>query len=409
MTATHPEAVSLYIPCRNAESHLEGTLESVFSQSYPIAEVIAIDDGSTDQTAKILGSHPVQVIRHPKALGITQARNTALEQVRGDYVASVDADVILEPDWLEKIMGNFSEGLVGGVGGRIVEKNTQTLIGQWILAHRNPDKGKCKGNPPALPTAAVIYRRKALLEIGGFNDDKRYDHSDLDASMRVVMIGYRLIYEPEAICHHHFQGGVRALFDGVWRFKKDAYINCGLFTNGFGLRRKIKINLGEFYQMAMDDFHEGRHSILPLSIIGALRHSLMDIRLFCQLHPANGKLSDAHTFMALNLGLQYIFSQKETISRSLAAEILKDVVDICMDSEIQNSPPEFRENAGDQELLARIKDRFPLADLQRVSDWLVMILGFLNSFPAEIWENMNRLTEEKGRMSGEELGISTQR
>jgi glycosyltransferase involved in cell wall biosynthesis len=401
--------VSLYIPCRNAADHLEQTMESVFSQNYPILEVIAIDDGSTDNTRKLLESLPVRVIHHPKSLGITKTRNTALEHVKGEFVASVDADVILEADWLEKIMVNFSEGWVGGVGGRLIETNTRSLVGQWVVAHRDPDRGEEKRIPPALPTSAVVYRRKALLEIGGFNDDRRYDHSDLDASMRVVMIGYRLVYEPSAVCYHHFRGDIRGLFDGMWRFKKNAYINCGLFANDLGLRRKIEINLGEFYQMLMHDFHAGRNDILHLDVIGALRYSLMDIHLYSQLHPENGKRSDVDTFAALKLGLQYLFKQKEGISLPLMTDILDNILDIPMGSEMEKNSPEPSQDTGGQELAVEIKKRFPQADLNRVSNWLVMFSGFINSFPSEILEAVNRLSKEKGMIIGQETGNQTQR
>ena len=112
---TTPARVSLYVPCLNGEKHIKRTLESVFSQTYPISQILVVDDGSTDQTPRILEPLPVEVIRHPENLGITRTRNTALENVREQFVASVDADVVLEPDWLEKIMRNFTEGSIGGV------------------------------------------------------------------------------------------------------------------------------------------------------------------------------------------------------------------------------------------------------------------------------------------------------
>jgi len=395
--STHTGKVSLYIPCRNAEKHLEKTLRSVFSQTHPLLEVIAVDDGSEDRTGEILESYGVRVVRHQEPMGITRARNTALHHARGEFLASVDADVVLEPDWLEKIMTNFSEGFVGGVGGRIVERNVDSLVGRWILAHRNPDKGETKLVPPALPTTAVVYRRKTLLEIGGFNDDKRYDHSDLDASMRAVMIGYRLVYEPEATCYHYFQGDIRRLFDGMWRFKKDAYVNCGLFVNPFGLRRKVEINLGEFYQMLMDDFGAGRRTIMPLDIIGALRHSLMDIRLYCRLHPDHIRGLEGDTFGALKLGLRYILEQKEAVSGPLAADILREIWDISVDSAREGALSESAGGNGNVGLSGFLRARFPRADLERVSEWLTMFLGFLNSFPDEIWESMNRPAEQAGR------------
>jgi len=71
-----------------------------------------------------------------------------------------------------------------------------------------------------LPETSVVYRKRALLEIGGLNDDERYDYSALDASMRVKAFGYDLVHEPEALCYHHFSGGLVSLFYGHCRFKK---------------------------------------------------------------------------------------------------------------------------------------------------------------------------------------------
>ena len=400
--------VTLYVPCLNAERHIKSTLESVFSQTYPISQVLVVDDGSIDQTAKIIESFPIEIIHHPKTLGITKTRNTALENAREEFVASVDADVILEPDWLEKIMSNFSHiAALGGIGGRIIETNTDPTLGQWISVHRNPDGGEKKKNPPCLPTSAVVYRKMALLEIGGFNDDKRYDHSDLDASMRVVQIGYVLGYEPGAVCYHHFQGDIRSLFDGLWRFKKDAFVNCGLFANRFGLQRKIKINLSEFCQKAFDDFNGGRHALVHLDVIGALRHSLMDIRLYRELHPEEGRAFSAETLQAIKAGIHYLLSGTKGLCRDLSTSILRHVLDISMDTAEEKTQGEDPEYPVDGDLASYIACQFPEADFRCVSDWLVMFLGFLNSLPLEMWEAMNHCAEQNLKSHGEEGTAAT--
>ncbi len=389
MSTLNP-TVSLYVPCLNGERHIQQTLESVLSQTHPISQIVVVDDGSTDQTSEIVKSFAIEVVRHPKTMGITKTRNTALEHSRGEFVACVDSDVILENDWLEKIMGNFTARVVGGVGGRIIETNRDSIVGQWIMAHRSPDGGTERKNPPSLPAGAAVYRRNALMEIGGYNDDKRYDHSDLDASMRVVQIGYVLAYEPEAVCYHHFSGTIRSLFDGLWRFKRDAFVNCGLFTNTLGLRRKIKINLSEFHQMLMDDYHAERFESMYLNIIGALRHSLLDIGLFDELHPGTDRRVSSETLEAIKTGIQYLFSQKEDISQELSREILSHVQDICVNRDGYENRSGLPAETSEEELRSFIQAQWPLADLNRVSDRLVMVLGFLNSLPAEVWEPMNQ-------------------
>jgi hypothetical protein len=224
--------------------------------------------------------------------------------------------------------------------------------------------------------------------------------------MRVIQIGYQLAYEPEAVCYHHFQGNILSLFDGLWRFKKDAFVNCGLFTNRFGLQRKIKINLSEFCQKAFDDFNAGRHAIVYLDVIGALRHSLMDIRLYRELHPEEGRTFSVETFQALKTGLNYLLLGKKDLSPDLSASILRHISDVSMDAEAERTDdPEY---CIDGDLASYIACQFPEADFGCVSDWLIMFLGFLNSLPSKMWESMNRCAEADRKSNDDDRIVPTQ-
>jgi glycosyltransferase involved in cell wall biosynthesis len=90
--------VSVAIPCYNAEPFLSETLGSVFAQTYPVLEVIVVDDGSTDGSAAItekFGSR-VRVIRQ-KNQGESVARNRAIDEARGNWIALLDADDLWDP------------------------------------------------------------------------------------------------------------------------------------------------------------------------------------------------------------------------------------------------------------------------------------------------------------------------
>jgi len=82
---------------------LRATIESVLAQSYPVLEMIVVDDGSTDDSAVIAESfgHPIRVIRQ-KNQGESVARNVAIQAARGDYVQFLDADDLLTPDAVEQ-------------------------------------------------------------------------------------------------------------------------------------------------------------------------------------------------------------------------------------------------------------------------------------------------------------------
>jgi len=110
------EKVSLYIPCYNAKQYIAGCLEGVLKQSYPIDEILIIDDGPGEETAKIVSHYPVKLIRRQGKSGLPSARNLVFRQARNDFVASLDADSSPEPDWLKELMDNFIDEDIIGVG-----------------------------------------------------------------------------------------------------------------------------------------------------------------------------------------------------------------------------------------------------------------------------------------------------
>ncbi|MBR2550841.1 MAG: glycosyltransferase [Clostridiales bacterium] len=100
-------AISIAIPAYNAGKHLPGCLDSVVSQSFADWELIIADDGSSDGTGKIADEYAandkrIRVI-HTERQGVSAARNLCIENSRGRYIAFVDADDSLEPDYLKEL------------------------------------------------------------------------------------------------------------------------------------------------------------------------------------------------------------------------------------------------------------------------------------------------------------------
>lgn len=94
--------VSIVIPCYNASAFIQDTLRSVFSQSYTNYELIVVDDGSTDDSPRLLSdmAHPALRYVFQENQGVSAARNTGLEHATGDYLLFLDADDLLETDFL---------------------------------------------------------------------------------------------------------------------------------------------------------------------------------------------------------------------------------------------------------------------------------------------------------------------
>ena len=100
--------VSILIPVFNGEQYLSECLGSAMAQSLRDLEIVCVDDASTDDSAKIIRSYQasddrIRLIRHPRNRGEGAARNTALDEARGDYVFHLDADDTIPPPALEKL------------------------------------------------------------------------------------------------------------------------------------------------------------------------------------------------------------------------------------------------------------------------------------------------------------------
>jgi glycosyltransferase involved in cell wall biosynthesis len=127
--------ISIIIPCYNGEGFIAETIRSVFNQTYTNFEIIVVDDGSIDQTKKIVSNYlNDQRIKYyyQKNQGVSSARNHGLSLATGNFVAFIDADDLIEPDFLKKrllFLQNHSYYSACGTSINIIDENgTPTSI-----------------------------------------------------------------------------------------------------------------------------------------------------------------------------------------------------------------------------------------------------------------------------------------
>jgi glycosyltransferase involved in cell wall biosynthesis len=136
--------ISVIIPAYNAEERIEDTLRSVMAQDYEDIEVIVVNDASTDKTAEVArrvleeNIRPWRIIEHEKNQGISVARNTGLEAAQGEYVQFMDADDLVDRDFLSTLYELASKN-----GGDIAFCGLKTRV---------LSTGAESNCPPALPT-----------------------------------------------------------------------------------------------------------------------------------------------------------------------------------------------------------------------------------------------------------------
>jgi len=269
------ERVSVYIPCRNAERFIAGCLESVLEQSLRPSEVLVVNDGSTDRTTEIAGAYPVKIVDLPSHMGLASARNKAVATSRGDYVASLDADCIPDPTWLENLMRPMNEEKASGAGGRLLEAYQQTLADRWRAVHMRQNWGNERlVNPPFLFGCNTLFRKSALEEVGLYDPRFTSNGEDVDLSHRLRERGGILVYEPSALVRHLKRDTLLSVIKADWRW---GYLTSGETVKFDSNANIVYHNFTNARYRARQDLAAGRYSLLGVDILLFLHHTYLDL------------------------------------------------------------------------------------------------------------------------------------
>ncbi len=196
------DTISAVIPAYNAEAFLGRAIESALAQTRPPEDIVVVDDGSTDATAKVAErfGEPVRCIRQENA-GPSAARNRGIREARGTHVAFLDADDEWLPGHLERAAECFAAhpelAWYAAAYKRFARNGrvwTDTVPADWLTDGAFlKDYLPAAGRRRIVHTDTVVVRRGVLLEVGGF--DTRFDRGeDLDLWFRIGLRYPRLGY-----------------------------------------------------------------------------------------------------------------------------------------------------------------------------------------------------------------------
>jgi radical SAM superfamily enzyme YgiQ (UPF0313 family)/glycosyltransferase involved in cell wall biosynthesis len=374
------EKVAFYVPCFNVEKYIAKCIEAILNQSYPIKEILIIDDGSTDKTADIASKYPVRIIRHEKNMGLSSARNTAIREAKGDYIASVDADVVLDKYWLEYLLSNFIDSSIGGSGGKLLEENTLTAVDRWRQVNMAQNWGKNREvNPHTLVGSNTVYRRRCLGEAGGYNEKFANNHEDTDMGLRVKMLDYNLIYDPRAIAHHLRRDNIKSLLNTYWRYyRTPAGELISSYNNFKTLVNKMDYNAAQSSMKVTKSLRGKTFQLLYLDILSGFWNALEDI-IYIGRYSKLPEEVVSQTFLATLAGFRYLLERKKGVARELIAFILDDLKYLMnlLKEEYKTCTKDFEfllyETPGNfRRRYKNIKSMFPLADLNFVRKTLAL-------------------------------------
>jgi GT2 family glycosyltransferase len=209
--------VSFIVVNYNGNAWLRPCLDSIRSQTLDSFEVIVFDNGSSDGSADVVGSFGprFRLVRASSNLGFAEANNRALSLATGPYVALLNNDAFLEPNWAELMVGALERRPDAGAAAcRITQFHRSERIDSagfaffscasvyaWTdLPSETIDAAK---HAPIGPVAsAALYRRTALDVVGAFHAEYFCYYEDTDLALRLVLHGFPTVYVHAALARH---------------------------------------------------------------------------------------------------------------------------------------------------------------------------------------------------------------
>lgn len=194
------------VPAYNEEESVADTILALQAQTHAVDEIIIVDDYSTDRTSEIARSLGVKVLRPPANTGSKAgAQNFALLSVATRYCMAVDADTILAPDAVEKIMRAFDETQVVAACGFVVPRYVKSIWerGRYVeylfaFTFFKPIQDFF-GRPMISSGCFSAYDTQVLRSLGGWST--RTMAEDMDLTWTLYERGYSVRFIPDAVCY----------------------------------------------------------------------------------------------------------------------------------------------------------------------------------------------------------------
>jgi GT2 family glycosyltransferase len=229
-----PGVISVVVVNWNGADHLAECLASLqFQANVHDIEIIVVDNGSTDNSADVIDSYSgrVRAVRNADNLGFAAGCNQGIRTSRGEYVALVNNDAVVDPAWLQELIGAIrKDPSIGCCTSKVLSYQNHGVIdnvGHVIFAdgltrgrgRLQVDNGQFEREEEVFSFSgcAALLRARMLDDIGLFDEHFFAYCEDADLGFRARLRGWRCIYVPTAIAYHKYSASTQA-FSGFKAF-----------------------------------------------------------------------------------------------------------------------------------------------------------------------------------------------
>ncbi len=244
--------ISLIVPAYNEGPVIQPAMRALLAMDYPNYEVIVVDDGSTDDTyekalevARKSLEVEVRVITKRNG-GKADALNTGISLARGEFVLNMDGDTKLSPNTLRVCIRHFENSKVGAVAGNVKVINRENLwtriqaleyVEGLAMARKAQSFGRVVN---IIPGPLGMFRKSVLQQAGGYDRDTFAE--DCDLTLKLLMRGWHIAYEPAAIAWVETPSGLLDLLKQRYRWTRGILQATAKHSHALWQPRKAGIN-----------------------------------------------------------------------------------------------------------------------------------------------------------------------
>jgi GT2 family glycosyltransferase len=205
--------VAAIIPHWNRRDLLDPLFSSLHAQTRPFDQITVVDNASTDDSVDLAQRHHATVLRLDRNLGFAAAVNRGIESSNADWIAILNNDVTLAPDWLEQLL-NKSDGAAFATGKILSAADPSIIDGTFDEISRGACAWRCgqgKKDAPVwnqprqirmAPMTAAIFRKTLFDRIGLLDETFGSYLEDVDFGIRCALAGHPGAYVPTAVACH---------------------------------------------------------------------------------------------------------------------------------------------------------------------------------------------------------------
>lgn len=259
---------SAYVPVYNQAATLGASLASIKAQSIPPAEILVVDDGSTDDSVKIAEAMGVTVLRQNGNLGRGAARARAITEAKHEWVLGCDAGNRLPPDFAAQAFKHFKNApSLAAVHGWFLQSNSGNVVQRWRSRHLFARPVESLQRNAVHVTAGCMVRRSAILAVGNYSPARRAGE-DAELGRRLQASGWEVWLDPNLGIDCLTADTRATVFERYARWNEtDAPKPEASMWRDYAKRCAYAIKV-----LAMRDIRAGDWAALPLSL--ALPHVL---------------------------------------------------------------------------------------------------------------------------------------